>query len=205
MPNSTPLKTGLFNNSHVSSLPPILPERSRAKSCLCLEGAVEGLAGGEAGVEGDGFERKVVVGRIGKQQDGLTNAAFVDICGEWFAVDGIYSFRDHVTVNTHALRQGFEIEIRVEVDMLFVGQAAEIFHQGPVGSICLCRRHDSRDLLRPFTATGNQPAVSLMLFPVKNGDDKQGDKDYPRRHTHTDRNVPEGNELRLLTGTLRLE
>ena len=89
--------------------------------------------------------------------------------------------------------------------MLFVGQAAEIFHQGPVGSICLCRRHDSRDLLRPFTATGNQPAVSLMLFPVKDGDDKQGDKDYPRRHTHTDRNVPEGNELRLLTGTLRLE
>ena len=79
-------------SNYNSSLPPILPERSRAKPCLCLEGAVEGLAGREAGVEGDGFEGKVVVGRVGKETDGLTNTTLVDISGERFAKDGVYGF-----------------------------------------------------------------------------------------------------------------
>ena len=59
---------------------------------MCLEGAVEGLAGGEAGVEGDGFEGKVIVGRVGKETDGLTDTTLVDISGERFAKDGVYGY-----------------------------------------------------------------------------------------------------------------
>lgn len=106
----------------------VFPVSGGVDAGLCLKDAVEGLAGGKAGIEGDSLERTRVVCRVGKQENGLADTTLVDKRGERFAVNGIDGFRDQVAVDAQALRKALEVEGRIEVNLFFLKQAVYAFH-----------------------------------------------------------------------------
>ena len=147
-------------------LPPIPPIIRRIKPCLSFEGAVEGCATGKAGIESDGFEGKVVVGRVGKEKNGVADTKLIDIGGERFATDRVDGFRNHVAMHPQALRNVFEVDLRVKENLFRIDQMVQTVYQSHICRIGFGRRDNGESPLRPLTAGCGHFPISLLFLTV---------------------------------------